>query len=382
MDKALKKIAVIGSAFALLFPYSAIATDNGETYDSGTGAYHYNHSPTTDTPILVDFSSGFSDGPYPATKIGLDFITGVTSTSTIFLKKIKIPLCKTGTLSSSLEVRIFSYPLLADAHGRVLDDSVLVGTFDPINTPVDCSSGISDNIFESLASVPISTGGRYAYVITQFSTPTSNIGSGIFPPIKIQASEGAYAEGNAPLGGQNLLATDDARGLGAGWGIYPYNGSHYDSSGSFIQSTSGATPFYYLDFDLSSEIASSTDIGTTTDTTFATTTYPTFATSTCGITSGDEIYGCIQNAFIWGFYPPQSSFDLFTDLGSRLAKKPPMGYVTAIISAFNFATSSATSSVNIQGFEPIFNPIRSVLVTIMYMFGAVWFFRRVKDIHI
>lgn len=103
----------------------------------------------------------------------------------------------------------------------------------------------------------------------------------------------------------------------------------------------------------------------------------------CGITSGELILGCIKNAFIWSITAPQSDYDKFTVLLDTLKKKPPIGYVMSTINVFNFSTSTNTfilvSENNILH-NLIFIPLRQILVIIIYIFGAIWLFRRVKDI--
>lgn len=114
--------------------------------------------------------------------------------------------------------------------------------------------------------------------------------------------------------------------------------------------------------------------------------FPTTEYAECGITSGQLILGCIKNAFIWAFVPDKVVFDRFIALKDQIAVKPPVGYITSIISAFDFSSSTPQTfeltSTTSPFYTFIFQPIRNILLIILYMFGAVWLFRRVKDVNI
>lgn len=116
--------------------------------------------------------------------------------------------------------------------------------------------------------------------------------------------------------------------------------------------------------------------------------YPTTETYECGITSGDGIVGCLKNAFNWAFVPSQSSFNDFISLSDKLKTKAPIGYITSFIGVFkNIDTSSSTVSLGLIStdtvfYDLIFKPIRAMMVIVFMLFGAVWLFRRTKDIKI
>jgi hypothetical protein len=123
-----------------------------------------------------------------------------------------------------------------------------------------------------------------------------------------------------------------------------------------------------------------------TSSTTSSTTLPVIAQSECGITSGDLILGCIKNAFAWAVNVDPSVSDDFSTLMNRLKTKAPIGYVTSIIEVFRFQHGTGQTMILIESGNPlmtyIFDPLRSILAIIIYVFSAVWLFNRVKNIHI
>lgn len=141
---------------------------------------------------------------------------------------------------------------------------------------------------------------------------------------------------------------------------------------------------YYPDFSLQTTEYTAPPIGTTTPPIIDLNIDVEYLD--CGITSGDLILNCIKNAFIWTVKTSSSTFTPMQDLMTQLKKKPPMGYLSSIFYAFDFSTTTEQEITLVSTSSPfmtfIFTPVRSMLVVILYMFGAVWFFRRVKDIQI
>lgn len=113
--------------------------------------------------------------------------------------------------------------------------------------------------------------------------------------------------------------------------------------------------------------------------------YPVITYEECGVTN---ITGCIKNAFLWATVPPQDAFQPYYDLMDKMKRKFPIGYLTAYAELFTFDPNSTSTEVLIlvqQGtplMQYIFTPLRNVLEIIIYLFAAVWFFKRVKDVNL
>lgn len=183
--------------------------------------------------------------------------------------------------------------------------------------------------------------------------------------------------GYCSAGGCNGLDTLGQLANSDKWGNYYYMVNN---------DINGLRYFQYLNFMGSTTVYSFEDylVGAVSTTTPE---YPTTDTYDCGITSGAEILGCIKNAFIWAFVPEKEVFDDFISLKDEIIKKPPMGYVKSIYDTFSFSTTTTPVSMEFMAtsspfYTYIFQPLRVFLVIIMYIFGAVWFFRRAKDIKV
>lgn len=92
-------------------------------------------------------------------------------------------------------------------------------------------------------------------------------------------------------------------------------------------------------------------------------------------------FGIIGNTFrdvgIFLFSPSSASLNQFNTLGSLLQNKPPIGYFTALKSSFTgIASGSATVSIGIGGFHAIFDPLRTGLIWLLWIFYLIFLLKR------
>jgi len=107
------------------------------------------------------------------------------------------------------------------------------------------------------------------------------------------------------------------------------------------------------------------------------------ATSTCSISN---ISGCFQNALVMLFWPSASSTEKILGIGSLIAKKPPIGYFTAVANEIADITGSSTPTMAITIPDGIidlfFNPLNVAITGILWWFFAIHFWHRLKNLHI
>lgn len=107
------------------------------------------------------------------------------------------------------------------------------------------------------------------------------------------------------------------------------------------------------------------------------------ATTTCSFTN---LSGCFQNALVFAFVPAEDSFDRFVTLKDQLINKPPFGYFALLadgLSGLNATSSSAfvlATEDNITNI--IFNPIKTGLSWLLFVFFGVYLYKRVIAIQL
>jgi len=103
----------------------------------------------------------------------------------------------------------------------------------------------------------------------------------------------------------------------------------------------------------------------------------------CGITS---MTGCIKNAFIWAFYPTQNSLSQYDNFLALMQNKAPFGYFYSVKGSLSNISSSSTPvfSITIPGSlrQYIFGPFDVAVASILWFFGAIHIYKRLKDIQI
>ena len=418
----LKKILFFSVFLFVFFPYSSFAWQE-EIYDINTGDYTYEHKQNNDNAINVDFGLSYVNGQ-PFSTYG--FVYKHNQQNPVNISSIEIPFCK--KVNSDFIVRVYS-EFSYGAYGYVPDENRLLKTFNQFTAPVDCNTWNGEKAsFTNLIPLQANPATNYLFIITEVAVPLYNLGQSYVLPIKWTASEGVYNHnGYDTYGTGYILAFRYEDWIPANL-LYPF--PLIDQNGNTNYDFPSVTSRYYFDFKLSSSMpqlppvngicgaehfyciqgistsypnASTTawiwtcdgeNGGTTAQcfelfspTSTATTTYPTYTDEDCNITSGNGILGCLKNAFYWAVIPSQSVFDKFNGLIDILKKKAPMGYFTAYYDAFVFNPSSTPAIlVLVSETSPlrtyIFNPLRDILVIIIFVFGAVWLFRRVKNINI
>lgn len=418
-SRTLEKLAIF-AMFLTFVPLTFASAWQSETYDAGTGVYQYEHKQNNDTAIQYSPANGSNANYF---QNGFEFQTAITGAS---VKSIALPICNNGGSGS------FKVLLLSGADQQVVSTMTTVATFTQRIGPLDCGLGTgqqSPAVYSTTTAIALSAGNRYKFVILGDTMSLHEIALNAYvPPIKWISSEGLYPNtsngANLPIffwssyygdsyyvGGDHCINSDGTTNrTGAnctGTPLYApdFTISSLDYSVPGLQGVCGSSPFSCVVGDpVNTVFASSTYTwyctgvlggATSSCMEFAassspiTTPYPTYTPdSACSITSGDGIVACLKNAFYWAIIPPQSSFQQFYDLMDALKKKPPAGYFTAYSAVFDFNASSSSSTVLVlvDAGSPlmtyVFTPLRTVLLTIIFIFAAVWFFRRVKDIHI
>ncbi len=102
------------------------------------------------------------------------------------------------------------------------------------------------------------------------------------------------------------------------------------------------------------------------------------ATTTCSITN---LSGCFQNALVFAFVPAESSFDRFITLKDQLVNKPPFGYFALLASGLSGLNSTSTPAFALATEDnivtTIFDPIKTGLSWLLWVFFGVWLYKRV-----
>jgi len=111
-----------------------------------------------------------------------------------------------------------------------------------------------------------------------------------------------------------------------------------------------------------------------------------FATTTCGITSGEKILGCVIQAGLALLWPSKDSMDRILSIKDLVVNKPPIGYFTVLKTELEQISTTTTPVVNVivpQFTKDIFfDPINTALTGILWWFFAVNFYHRLKNLHI
>ena len=120
-----------------------------------------------------------------------------------------------------------------------------------------------------------------------------------------------------------------------------------------------------------------TALGTTT------TALGAFATSTCSITN---VTGCVQNAIGFLFWPSQDDFNAFGQITGNIRTHVPFGYVYILLGQVQGLSASTTPAFSITVDSNIqsayFDPIKAGIATILWALAAMWFFVRIRDLHL
>lgn len=103
----------------------------------------------------------------------------------------------------------------------------------------------------------------------------------------------------------------------------------------------------------------------------------------CGITS---MTGCVKNAFIWAFYPTQDSLNQYNNFLQLMQNKAPFGYFYSIKGSLSGISSTSTSIFNItipaNLKQFIFDPFDIAIASILWFFGSIHIYKRLKDVDI
>lgn len=102
--------------------------------------------------------------------------------------------------------------------------------------------------------------------------------------------------------------------------------------------------------------------------------------TTCSIT---DLAGCFQNAIVYLFYPSQTSLSQFTEVMNTIKTKPPIGYISGIITAIGSFDLNATPTLTFATFTPlntyVFTPFRTGLVWVLWVIFAFLLFKRFQQ---
>lgn len=100
-----------------------------------------------------------------------------------------------------------------------------------------------------------------------------------------------------------------------------------------------------------------------------------------------HVYGCIQNAFVYLFYPSSDSIgiQMFNEFKIIMYKKPPIGYFSMIKQAMNTVSASSTGAITgwiiPQGIiTAFFTPVSTAVTGILGFFILIQFYKRFKDV--
>jgi hypothetical protein len=102
--------------------------------------------------------------------------------------------------------------------------------------------------------------------------------------------------------------------------------------------------------------------------------------STCGFT---DIPCQIGNAFYkvtsYLFVPSSASYNQFTGLWDMVKAKPPVGYLTTTITAFNsLSYSSGSYALSMTGFTPFTDQLKTGLTWILWIMLGFWILHRIR----
>lgn len=101
--------------------------------------------------------------------------------------------------------------------------------------------------------------------------------------------------------------------------------------------------------------------------------------------SFSNIDGCFKNVFIAVLLPDPGAFDKFTTLYTKIEKKPPFGYVTALkdaLSGVNSLGAPAFSFGSIPFQTEIFDPFKAILIIGLWLLYTLFFMGRVNKLDI
>jgi len=107
----------------------------------------------------------------------------------------------------------------------------------------------------------------------------------------------------------------------------------------------------------------------------------------CEGTNLIEDIGCaitnkLQDILKYLFLPSQTAFNGFTQIKTSIENKPPFGYFTSVNTALNDLEIGTPDLVlaGIASLGVIFNPIRTIMTSILWILFAIWLIHRVRSI--
>jgi hypothetical protein len=106
--------------------------------------------------------------------------------------------------------------------------------------------------------------------------------------------------------------------------------------------------------------------------------------TTCDPTSG-LISNSLCQAFVWLFYPSQSSLNQFATIKATYQNKPPFGYFPLIQTAISNLSNGTSSVVLIttsteSSFDVVFGTIKTGISWVLYFLLGWWIFHKFKNI--
>ena len=106
--------------------------------------------------------------------------------------------------------------------------------------------------------------------------------------------------------------------------------------------------------------------------------------SVCSIT---DLTGCFKNALTWALYPNMSLIGSeISNLRGTIQNKPPFGYFKMLEDDMNNLSASGTSAFSITIPTTIkniiFDPFKTALEALLWFFGCVWLYNRLKHIQL
>lgn len=118
-----------------------------------------------------------------------------------------------------------------------------------------------------------------------------------------------------------------------------------------------------------------------------TTSTTTLASSTIECTGGGWVGDSFCKVMAYLFTPSADSFNQFADLKTTLENKPPFGYFTDLqkkISLLQNGTSTDTiiNASTSAAFSPVFSPIRTGLIWILWLMFAFWLLHRIRHLEL
>lgn len=116
---------------------------------------------------------------------------------------------------------------------------------------------------------------------------------------------------------------------------------------------------------------------------------PTYASASMGCAFGDiscEITSGLQTAFTWLFIPASGSFNQFVNLWDTIKTKPPIGYFTAVQSAFStLSVASGSYYLTFSGLDSGNSPLKTLktgLIWVLWVMLAFWILHRIRQMEI